>query len=109
MRWVVWDGATALPGSCAWSGSSPGSAPNIERPPPTVVTGGPIAPNRLRNLAVRRSNQVWVSDATAVLTAQGWLCLVVVLDVFTRQVVGWAMSQILDATLVIAALRMALG
>jgi len=71
--------------------------------------GGSIAPNRLRNLAVRRSNQVWVSDATAVLTGQGWLYLVAVLDVFTRRVVGWAMSQILDATLVIAALRMAIG
>jgi len=45
--------------------------------------GGPIAPNRLQNLAVRRSNQVWVSDATAVLTGQGWLYLVSVLDVFT--------------------------
>jgi len=71
--------------------------------------GGPIAPNRLHNLAVRRSNQVWVSDATAVLTGQGWLYLVAVLDVFTRRVVGWAMNQILDTTLVIAALRMALG
>jgi len=71
--------------------------------------GGPIAPNRLHNLVVRRSNQVWVSDATAVLTGQGWLYLVAVLDVFTRRVVGWAMSQILNATLVIAALRMALG
>ncbi len=50
--------------------------------------GGPIAPNRLRNLAVGRSNQVWVSDATAVLTGQGWLYLVAVLDVFTRRVVG---------------------
>ena len=71
--------------------------------------GGPIAPNRLHNLVVRRSNQVWVSDATAMLTAQGWLYLVAVLDVFTGRVVGWAMSRILDATLVIAALRMALG
>ena len=71
--------------------------------------GGPIAPNRLQNLAIGRSNQVWVSDATAVLTAQGWLYLVAVLDVFTRRVIGWAMSQILDATLAIAALRMALG
>src|SRR5947199_2624472 len=70
---------------------------------------GPIAPNRLQNLAIGRSNQVWVSDATAVLTAQGWLYLVAVLDVFTRRVIGWAMSQILDATLAIAALRMALG
>jgi hypothetical protein len=69
--------------------------------------GGPIAPNRLHNLTVRRSNQVWVSDATAVLTAQGWLYLVAVLDLFTRRVVGWAMSQILDAALVISALSMA--
>jgi putative transposase len=44
-----------------------------------------------------------------VLTGQGWLYLVAVLDVFTRRVIGWAMSQILDARLVIAALRMALG
>ena len=43
------------------------------------------------------------------LTAQGWLYLVAVLDVFTRRVIGWAMSQILDASLVIAALRMALN
>src|SRR5260370_12338745 len=70
--------------------------------------GGPIAPNRLHNLVVRRSNQVWVSDATAVLTGQGWLYLVAVLDVFTRRVVGWAMSHILHATLVIPPLHMPL-
>ena len=46
---------------------------------------------------VQRPNQVWVTDATCVLTAQGWLYLVAVLDVFTRRVIGWAMSQILDA------------
>ena len=54
--------------------------------------GGPIAPNRVQNLAVRRPDQVWVTDATGVLTGQGWLYLVAVLDVFTRRVVGWAMS-----------------
>ncbi len=70
--------------------------------------GGPIAPNRLPNLTVRRPDQVWVTDATCVLTAQGWLYLVAVLDVCTRRVIGWAMHQILDARLVIAALRMAL-
>jgi putative transposase len=71
--------------------------------------GGPIAPNRLQNLTVRRPDQVWVTDATGVLTGQGWLNVVAVLDVFTRRVIGWAMNQILDAPLVIAALRMALG
>jgi putative transposase len=70
---------------------------------------GPIAPNRLQNLTIRRPDQVWVTDATCILTGQGWLYLVAVLDVCTRRVVGWAMHQILDARLVIAALRMALG
>jgi putative transposase len=70
--------------------------------------GGPIAPNRLPGLTVQRPNQVWVSDATGVLTGQGWLYLVAVLDVCTRRIVGWAMSAILDAPLVIAALGMAL-
>src|SRR5947209_5799414 len=67
--------------------------------------GGPVAPNRLRGLAVRRLDQVWATDATCVLTAQGWLYLVAVLDLFSRRVVGWAMSPLLDARVVIAALR----
>ena len=65
--------------------------------------GGPIAPNRLRGLAVKRPNQVWTTDATCVLTAQGWLYLVAVLDVLSRRVIGWAMHQILDAAFVSAA------
>jgi putative transposase len=70
--------------------------------------GGPIAPNRLPGLTVQRPNQVWVTDATGVLTGQGWLYLVAVLDVCTRRVVGWAMSSSLDTPLVTAALAMAL-
>ena len=70
--------------------------------------GGPIAPNRLPELKVQRPNQVWVTDATGVLTGQGWLYLVAVLDLCSRRVLGWAMSPILDAPLTIAALRMAL-
>ncbi len=71
--------------------------------------GGPIAPNRLPELTVKGSNQVWVSDATGVLTGQGWLYLVAVLDLFSRRVVGWAMSPSLDAPLTISALRMAIS
>jgi putative transposase len=71
--------------------------------------GGAIAPNRVRDLCVRKANQVWVSDATGVLTAEGWLYLVAVLDVFSRRVVGWAMSPILDTPLALCALRMALA
>ena len=70
--------------------------------------GGLIAPNRVRTLKVCRPNQVWTTDATCILTGQGWLYLVAVLDIWTRRVVGWAMHQILDSGLVIAALRMAL-
>jgi putative transposase len=70
--------------------------------------GDPIAPNRLANLIIKRPNQVWVTDATCVLTGQGWLYVVAVLDAHTRRVVGWSMHESLDARLVIAALRMAL-
>lgn len=69
----------------------------------------PIAPNRLQGLVAGRPDQVWVTDATCVLTGQGWLYVVAVLDVHTRRVVGWAMQEVLDARLTIAALRMALG
>ena len=68
----------------------------------------PIAPNRLQGLTAERPDQIWVTDATCVLTGQGWLYVVAVLDVYTRRVVGWAMQDHLDARLVIAALRMAL-
>ena len=70
--------------------------------------GGPIAPNRIRNLRLKRPNQVWATDATCVLTGQGWLYLVAVLDLFSRRVVGWAMGPILDAPMAIAGLQMAL-
>jgi putative transposase len=71
--------------------------------------GGPIAPNRIRAVTVQRPNQIWATDATCILTGQGWLYLVVVLDLFSRRVIGWAMHQLLDAPLVSAALRMALS
>jgi putative transposase len=69
----------------------------------------PIAPNRLPGLVARQPDQIWVTDATCVLTGQGWLYVVAVLDVHTRRVVGWAMHEVLDTRLTIAALRMALG
>jgi transposase InsO family protein len=70
---------------------------------------GPIAPNRLPEIVVQRPDQVWVTDATCVLTGQGWLYVVALLDVFTRRVVGWSMGRVLDAPLTIAALRMAIA
>jgi putative transposase len=67
----------------------------------------PIAPNQLHGLVAEWPEQVWVADATCVLTGQGWLYVVAVLDTHTRRVAGWAMHAILDAPLTIAALRMA--
>jgi transposase InsO family protein len=70
--------------------------------------GGPIAPNQIRNLSIKRANQVWATDATGILTGEGWLYLVAVLDLFSRRVVGWAMSPVLDAPLAMAALQQAM-
>jgi transposase InsO family protein len=62
-----------------------------------------------RQVAVAKPNQVWGGDITSVWTAEGWLYLGVLLDVSSRTVVGWAMSQRADAALVQDAVQMALG
>jgi putative transposase len=61
-----------------------------------------------RDFKAQSPNQKWVADITYVPTDQGWLYLAVVLDLFARQVVGWAMSHRRDAALVQSALQMAL-
>jgi transposase InsO family protein len=70
------------------------------------------APNRLARrfavAAVPGCNQVWVADATACWTAQGWLYLAVVLDLASRRVVGWAAGATLDQALTAQALERAL-
>jgi putative transposase len=68
----------------------------------------PIAPNRLPEIQVQKPDQVWVTDATCVLTGQGWLYLVAILDLHTRRIVGWAAHESLDTKLALAALRMAI-
>ena len=66
------------------------------------------APDRLqRCFRVNDKNKAWVSDTTFIRTRQGWLYLAVVLDLYSRQVVGWSMSDRNDATLVKDALTMA--
>ena len=70
---------------------------------------GPIAPHRLRGVTPTACNAVWTTDVTHILTAQGWLYLAAVLDVHSRKIVGWAMSELLDAPLVVSALRMAIA
>ena len=70
----------------------------------------PIAPNLLqRDFTASGPNQVWVTDVTFLWTRQGWLYLAVILDLYSRRVVGWATSRNVDRHLAIAALDMALG
>jgi putative transposase len=69
----------------------------------------PIAPNRLPGIVPERRDQVWVTDATCVLTGQGWLYVVALLDIYTRRIVGWAMHENLDAQLAVKALQMAIA
>ncbi len=54
----------------------------------------PIAPNLLeRNFETQKPNEVWVGEITYVWTAEGWIYLAVVLDLFSRKVIGWAVSS----------------
>ena len=69
----------------------------------------PIAPNLLeRNFTAEAPDRVWLADLTYIWTAQGWLYLAVVLDLYTRRVVGWAMADHLRHELTLAALDMAI-
>jgi len=71
---------------------------------------GPIAPNLVaRNFAANERDETWVGDVTAIWTAQGWLFLAVLLDLFSRRVVGWATSATNDRFLALAALRDAIA
>lgn len=80
------------------------------RPVTTQRQPGVIpAPNRLdQDFSAAWANTKWVSDFTYIDTAEGWLYLAVVLDLFSRKVVGWAMAEQMNTALVENALRMAL-
>lgn len=69
----------------------------------------PVSPNLLeQDFTATAPNQKWVSDITYIATDEGWLYLAVVLDLYARRVVGWAMSERMTAKLVCDALQMAL-
>lgn len=68
----------------------------------------PVAPNVLnRKFDVDRPNRAWTTDITYVWTLEGWMYLAIVMDLFSRQIVGWAMDKRMKAQLVIDALAMA--
>jgi transposase InsO family protein len=69
----------------------------------------PIAPNRLAQVPkASAANQLWVADITYIQTREGWLYLAAILDLYSRKIVGWAMSERIDTALVLKALAMAL-
>ena len=68
----------------------------------------PVAPNLIaRDFAPALPNQVWTTDITYLATDEGWLYLAVMLDLFSRQVVGWSIQPRMTQQLVVDALRMA--
>ncbi len=78
--------------------------------PKTFKGGQPsvVAPNHLqRQFDVQQPDEAWVTDITQVRTYEGWLYLAVVLDLFSRQVIGWSMRSRMEADLVVRALLMA--
>jgi len=69
----------------------------------------PIAPNRLAQAPKATGpNQLWVADITYIQTKENWLYLAAIMDLYSRKIVGWAMSDRIDTTLVLKALAMAL-
>jgi putative transposase len=69
----------------------------------------PVADNLLqRNFTTDGPDKVWVSDITYIATARGWLYLTVFIDLFSRMVVGWALSSSLSAEMVLTALSRAI-
>ena len=70
----------------------------------------PVAPNLLeRNFTTERPDEVWVGDITYLWTASGWSYLAVIVDLFSRRVVGWAIDNNMRSELVLKALEMAKG
>lgn len=68
----------------------------------------PVYPNLIRGLRVDGINQVWVADITYIRIATGFVFLAVILDVFSRRVIGWALAKRITHELTVAALKMAL-
>jgi transposase InsO family protein len=81
------------------------------RRPRTTDSGHalPVSPNVLaQRFTAALPNRVWVGDITYVPTGEGWLYLAVLVDLYSRRVVGWALDRVIDRSLVLRALAMAL-
>lgn len=80
------------------------------RHPAGPLTSDPCEPNKLaREFYAAAPNHRWVADITYIRTWEGWLYLAVVLDLFSRRVVGWSMQSHMQTDIVLSALTMAVG
>ena len=91
-----------------------GMAGKVRRPfrPQTTNSDhdGPIAPNLVeQNFRPDEPNTVWASDITYIATGEGWLYLATTIDLYSRRVVGWSMSDSLETKLPLDALRAAIA
>ena len=68
-----------------------------------------VYPNLIKGMLVTGVDQIWVSDITYIRIDNGFVYLAVILDLFSRRVVGWGLSKQIDGDLATAALRMAIG
>ena len=74
---------------------------------PDLDHGMATAENVLnRDFTATAMNQKWVADITYIPTCQGWLYLAAVMDLYSRRIVGWAMSKHIDSALVVSAINM---
>jgi len=77
---------------------------------PVFSAAGAPASNLLdQNFTAATTNERWASDITFIWTGQGWLYLAVVMDLYSRRIIGWSMSRHIDRHIVVSALNMALG
>jgi transposase InsO family protein len=64
----------------------------------------PVSPNLLeQNFIAKAPNQIWVSDITYIWTHEGWLYLAIIIDLYSRKVVGWSVSERITKHLIIDA------
>jgi transposase InsO family protein len=68
----------------------------------------PVYPNLIKNRQLRAINKIWVADMTYIRIRSSFVYLAAILDLYSRRIVGWAISKRIDAELCVTALRMSL-
>ena len=89
-------GLVGIPASTKWRKKPSGNRP------------GPVSNHLQRDFTAQQANTKWVTDITYIRTAEGWLYLAVVIDLYSRLVIGWSMSSSMEKELVGQAVLMAL-